>query len=90
MSSTRAFGRLADRLGIEFTVIKATWTWPGRTVADEILAGTRAEAVQWLAGCAYKTSTRVLQRAMEQAWREAFEHRPATYWLPDLPVTPSM
>lgn len=90
MSSTRAFSRLADRLGIEFTVVKATWTWPGRTVADEILAGTRAEAVQWLAGWAYKTSTRMLQRAMERAWQEAFEHRPATYWLPDPPATRSM
>ena len=51
-------------------------------MADEILAGTRAEAVQWLAGWAYKTSTRMLQRAMERAWQEAFEHRPATLLAP--------
>ena len=85
MSSTRAFSSLADKLDIKFTVVKATWTWPGRTVADEILAGTSAAAVQWLAGWAYKTSARMLQRAMERAWQEAFEHRPATYWLPDPP-----
>jgi hypothetical protein len=90
MGSARVFGHLADRLDIKFTAVKATWMWPGRTVAEEILAGTRAEAVRWLAGWAYKTSTRMLQRAMEQAWNEAFEHRPETYWLPVPPTTPSV
>ncbi len=83
MGNARLFRRLADELGIEFRVVKATWTWPGRSVVDEILAGTRAEAVQWLATWAHKTCTRMLQRSMDQAWRHAFEHRPAAYFLPD-------
>jgi hypothetical protein len=28
----------------------------------------------------HKTCTRLLQEAMEQAWHEAFDHRPAAYW----------
>ena len=90
MSSTRAFGHLAARLGIEFRVVKAAWTWPGRTVADEILEGTRAEAVQRLARWAYKTYMRMLQQSMQQAWNDAFDHRPASYWLPEPPMPSTM
>ena len=64
--------------------------WPGRSVVDEILAGTRADAVQWLAGWAYKTCTRMLQQSMERAWNDAFDHRPAAYWLPTRSVTPTI
>jgi hypothetical protein len=61
---------MAAELGIE-----ATWVWPGRSVAGEILAGTRADAVQWLARWAHKTCTRMLQQSMEQAWHESFDNR---------------
>ena len=43
------FGRAADRLGIKFSIVMATWPWPGHSVVDEVLAGTRADTVQWLA-----------------------------------------
>ena len=85
----RLFGRVADQLGIKFRGAKATWVWPGRSVVDEILAGTRADAVQWLARWAHKTCTRMLQQSMEQAWHDAFDHRPAFHWLPTPTVTPT-
>ena len=82
MGDARLFGRLAGELGIRFRVVKATWIWSGRSIVDEIPAGTRVEALRWLAGWAYRTCTSLLQRSMEQAWRQAFEHRPAEFWLP--------
>jgi hypothetical protein len=83
-SDARLFGQMADHLGFTFRVAKAVWVWPGRSVADEVHAGICADAMQWLARWAYKTSTRTLQRSMEQAWSAAFEHRPAAYWYPTL------
>ncbi len=90
MGNARLFGLLAGRLGIKFAVARATWMWPGRSVVDEIRAGTRADAVQWLAGWAHKACIRVLQQSMEQAWNDAFDHRPAVHWLPALTVTPTI
>ena len=85
----RLFGLVSNRLGIRFRVVKATWDWPGRSVADEILAGIPAEALQWLAYWAHKTCTRILQQSMMQAWHDAFDHRPAIYWLPTPPAAPT-
>lgn len=82
MSSARRFREVAAELGIEFSIVKATWTWPGRSVVDEFLAGARAEAVQWLAGWAHKTCGEMLQGSMERAWRTALAHVPAEYWIP--------
>jgi hypothetical protein len=82
----RLFGRVADRLGMKFRVAKATWDWPGRSVVDAIFAGTRTDAVQWLARWAHKSCTRMVQQSMEQAWHDAFDHRPAVYWLPTPPA----
>ena len=85
----RLFGRRAGRLGIRFRVAKAMWDWRGRSVADEILTGTPADALQWLAYWAHKTCTRILQQSMEGAWWAAFDHRPSAYWPPTAPVTPT-
>lgn len=90
MGNARLFGLLAGQLGIKFAVARAIWMWPGRSVADEIRAGTRADVVQWLAGWAHRTCGRLLQQSMEQAWNDAFDHRPADHWLPALPVTPTI
>lgn len=81
--NAQQFGRMVARLGIRFRVVRATWVWPGQSVVDEVLAGTRADIVQWLSGWAYKTCTRMLHQSMEQAWRDGFDHRPADYWLPN-------
>jgi hypothetical protein len=89
MGNDRLFGRLARGLGIKFAVARATWMWPGQSVADEIPAGTRADSVQWLAGWAHKACIRMLQQSMEQSWHDAFDHRPAVHWLSALTVTPT-
>jgi hypothetical protein len=73
----QAFGRTAARLGIKFTVAEAVYLWRGRSVVNEMLAGTRAAAVRWLAGWAHSACTMRLQQSMEQAWRGAFDHHPA-------------
>jgi hypothetical protein len=90
VGNARLFGRLAGRLGIKFAVARATWMWPGRSVADEIRTGTRADAMQWLAGWTHKTCNRMLQQSMEQAWHDAFDHHPAVHWLPAPDVTPTI
>jgi hypothetical protein len=84
MGDARRFGDIANDLGIDFSVVKATWLWPGTSIAKEVLAGTDAPAVEWLANWAYSTSIIILQQSMESAWRHAFEHRPADFWLPTL------
>ena len=81
MGDDRLFADYAGRIGIEFSITRATWTWPGQSVIDEFLAGTRADAVQWLASWAHRTCSRMLRLSMEQAWSDGF-HRPAGYWLP--------
>lgn len=90
LGNARQFGVLAAELGIQFGVVKAMWHWPIRSVAEEVLAGTRSDAVQWLAGWVHRECTRTLQRSMEQAWHAAFDHLPASHWTPETPdVTPT-
>ncbi|MET8838046.1 hypothetical protein ABZV78_29620 [Micromonospora sp. NPDC004540] len=79
--NARQFGHLAKQLGIDFTVTRATWLWPGQSVADEVVAGARAGVVQWLASAARKACARALQHSMEQAWHASFDHRPADHWV---------
>jgi hypothetical protein len=74
--NTQQFRRIAKRLGIKFTVTRASWPWPGRSVVDEVTAGTRPDLVEWLAKWAYRTSTVRLEQSMEEAWHDAFDpHR---------------
>jgi hypothetical protein len=83
MGDARMFGSIASDLGFSFSVVKATLPWPGTSVAEEFLAGAGAETVKWLANWAHMTNLRLLQQSMQLAWRHAFEHRPAGFWLPD-------
>ena len=78
--SAAAFRKIARYAGQDFRATPATWPWPGTSVADEVLAGTRAQIVQWLATHAHRTSARLLERAMGEAWNAAFDHHPADYW----------
>lgn len=76
-NDARSFGRVAHRIRIngrpvKFRVTRATWPWPGGSVVDELLAGARANLVEWLATQAYRTSTLLLDQSMEEAWRRAF------------------
>ncbi|WP_030720226.1 hypothetical protein [Streptomyces griseus] len=65
--------RLNPWLGAQIQVHKATWQWPGLSVADEFLAGTSTDLVQWLATIAHARSSLIAQQSMQQAWSHAFE-----------------
>ncbi|MFF3151156.1 hypothetical protein ACFVRU_58110, partial [Streptomyces sp. NPDC057927] len=75
--SVREFAHVAKRLnreiGSQFRVRKATWRWPGRSAAGELLAGAPADLVQWLAAAAHDRSSLILEQAMQQAWGYAFD-----------------
>lgn len=75
MGNAARFRRLTVGLGISWPgIVKATWEWPGSTVADELTVGVHAEALQWLARWVHLTCRRRLQLAMKQAFDDAF-HR---------------
>ncbi|MEU1690053.1 CopG family transcriptional regulator [Streptomyces hirsutus] len=57
----------------KFIAVRATWRWPGRSVVDALLAGTRSDLVEWLATRAHKTGTLILEQSMEEAWHQAFD-----------------
>jgi len=75
--SVRKFAHLTKQLnkeiGSAFRVRKATWRWPGRSAAGELLAGSPADLVQWLAAAAHERSSLILEQAMQQAWGYAFD-----------------
>ncbi|MFE3269947.1 hypothetical protein [Streptomyces sp. NPDC059215] len=75
--NARKFKSLArqfdKRIGSKFMVARATWLWPGRSVADTLLAGERPDLVQWLATWAHRSSTRILEYSMQDAWDRAFD-----------------
>ncbi|MGW1087384.1 hypothetical protein ACWD4L_13805 [Streptomyces sp. NPDC002596] len=78
--SVMDFRRLARSAGVHFSTSPATWPWPGGPVADEVVAGTRPEIVQWLATHAHRTSAKLLQHSMGEAWNAAFDHHPPSFW----------
>ncbi|MFE1198144.1 hypothetical protein ACFW6E_36295 [Streptomyces olivaceoviridis] len=75
--SVRQFAQVASRLnssiGARFRVHKATWRWPGLSVADEFLVGTSTDLVRWLATVAHARSSLITQQSMQQAWGYAFD-----------------
>ncbi|WP_260634061.1 hypothetical protein [Streptomyces angustmyceticus] len=56
-----------------FGVGRATWRWPGRTVAAELVTGAPPNLLQWLAAAAHRHSTLLLEKAMQEAWQCAFD-----------------
>ncbi|MGW2767330.1 hypothetical protein [Streptomyces sp. NPDC001275] len=74
---TRAFHRLArsspSLKGLKFVVPRASWKWPGGSVAAELVAGARPELLEWLAGAAHRCSSLLLEQAMQVAWQSAFD-----------------
>lgn len=66
-------GRLDPSIGARFQAYKATWRWPGLSVAGEFLAGTSTDLVQWLATVAHTRSSLTIQQSMQQAWTYAFD-----------------
>lgn len=75
--NAREFHRLALKYNghkwPRFGVARATWKWPGRSVAAELIAEFPSELVKWLATAAYKQSTLLLEQSMQAAWHRAFD-----------------
>ncbi|MFB6931270.1 hypothetical protein [Streptomyces chartreusis] len=75
--SARAFHRLTRRYPSherpKFIVPRAAWTWPGRSVAAELVADAQPELLEWLAGAAHRRSSLLLEQAMQAAWHRAFD-----------------
>ncbi|MFI9358507.1 hypothetical protein [Streptomyces lydicus] len=65
--------RYGQRIGARFTAARASWRWPGPSVADEFLSGSPADLVQWLATEAYKRRCLLLEQFQQQAWDRAFD-----------------
>lgn len=65
--------RLAPSIGARFRAHKATWRWPGLSVAGEFLAGTSTDLGQWLTTVAHARSSLITQQSMRQAWDYAFD-----------------
>ncbi|MEU0169023.1 hypothetical protein ABZ214_26830 [Streptomyces iakyrus] len=70
---TQVATRLDPSIGARFRAHKATWRWPGLSVAGEFLAGTSTDLVQWLATVAHARSSLITQQSMQQAWTYAFD-----------------
>ncbi|WP_406448675.1 hypothetical protein OH768_00020 [Streptomyces sp. NBC_01622] len=75
--NAQTFRRLATRhskyTASKFRVRRATWQWPGPSVAEELLTNPRTDLVQALAVQAYRSRTRVLEEAAHEAWQQAFD-----------------
>jgi len=75
--NARAFHRLTRSYPAhnrpKFLVPRACWTWPGRPVAAELVAGSPPDLLQWLAAAAHRRSSLTLEQAMEAAWHRAFD-----------------
>ncbi|MFB6643771.1 hypothetical protein ACFCYF_41815 [Streptomyces chartreusis] len=75
--SARAFHGLTRSYPLhkrpKFIVPRASWTWPGRSVAAELVAGASPELLGWLAGAAHRRSSLLLEQAMQAAWQRAFD-----------------
>lgn len=75
--NAREFGSLArqfdKRIGGKFAVTRATWRWPGGSVADTLLTGHRPDLVQCLATWAHRNAALILEYSMLNAWERAFD-----------------
>lgn len=75
--SARDFHRLTRRYPThkrpKFLVPRASWTWPGRSVAAELATGSPPDLLRWLAAAAHRRSSLILEQAMEAAWHRAFD-----------------
>lgn len=70
-SNARKFAQIAVEYGIPFSITRATWVWPGRMVADEVVAAAPAALIEALAKCARETASLRLEQAAHAAWQDA-------------------
>lgn len=79
MRSTREFEQIASSHGLNFVITRASWRWPGRTVADDVAADTDPELLAHLVNDARAAAGLLLEQAMHTAWQIAFDqYRAAT------------
>lgn len=75
--NVRMFRRTATRCGkyiaSKFRVRRASWPWPGPSVAEELITSSRTDLLQALAVQAYRSRSLVLEESMREAWQQAFD-----------------
>lgn len=75
--NVRMFRRTATRYGkhiaSRFRVRRASWPWPGPSVAEELLTSSRTDLLQALAVQAHRSRSLVLEESMREAWQQAFD-----------------
>lgn len=62
MDTPTEFQRIARRIGVEFEMPLIDWSWPARSLADEVLRGTPPKAIEWLANWVFKHYALGLER----------------------------
>lgn len=71
MSDPTQFSALASTVEVKFHQCRAVWCWPVTSLADEVAFGRPPRILTWLADYLCQSHTRELERAMEDAYREA-------------------
>ncbi|MFE1443922.1 hypothetical protein [Streptomyces sp. NPDC058739] len=75
--NVRTFRRLATGYGkhiaSRFRVRRASWRWPGTSVAEELMTGSPTDLLEALAVQAHRSRSLVLEEAMHEAWQQAFD-----------------
>ncbi len=67
------FARLARRARLRCHLIRPTWTWSLKSIAQLLQEGGATSAqLQYLAGATFDARRYALERSMERAWNEAF------------------
>ncbi|RVU16254.1 hypothetical protein EOT10_36900 [Streptomyces antnestii] len=67
--------------GKPFSITRATWRWPGRSVAAELASGRRLpDVVQWLATESHRQRGLALEQAMERTWRNTVDRFGFRLW----------
>lgn len=75
--NVQVFRRLATRhsryIASKFRVRRASWRWPGPSVAEELITSSRTDLLEALAVQAYRSRSLVLEESMQEAWQQAFD-----------------
>ncbi len=70
----RGLARQFDkRIAVKITQGRATWRWPGPSVAATLLDGAAADLAKCLATQAHQRSRLLLEYAQHEAWQQAFD-----------------
>jgi hypothetical protein len=78
MGNARRFAAVAQRAKLDFRPVRATYSWWVHSVAEEVVQGLRADAVEWLAVWVRRQHDLELRTVGFAKWKAAY-HR---YWVP--------